>query len=571
MGNFLSNLLGAGSSKNHVYLSVTPGVGLELCLVDVQTRQVRAYTVREMAYNETSRDIADYETFRSCVADMFAELKISPKSAVTVNMPLCNLGTMSFPLIAGDDAITMGVTSEVEQTYLFRRLEPVVAWSDIRMASNVSSETRKVLYSAIQKTVIENISAALLSIGATLVGIEVSALSYLRALDFIGYTPTQMQDNVTWNLMIVSSTGYSLISMVGKNIVDYYEEPLAIKTFEGDDIYNAINSSAQITLMSYPANYLYIISETDMVSAELLSKKIQNAGTIDFFENNSFKKHEVMPVSLEVLPDNVLKISLQAVGCAVADISNYPIHFDFLKDGAKASSNDTPIELPFGDPPIEVTPSAATKFALGILVIVVLIFGGLSFFILPNMEAQKEEQLSDIKKKVAEVDAQLKAVEGEKSATGSFDIGKQVDYVLKNNRAKLMNYSSIGASIPETVWITYFMTSDNGLIDVKGAATNVEAIYAFFNNMRDSLINTKLRLHKLQMQSGTVDDLLSNDEASSYEFEITNMDETQLNALLGLVQGEGEENADGKANNNNKKGSAPNNKLLSDSPVQVNN
>lgn len=43
-----------------------------------------------------------------------------------------------------------------------------------------------------------------------------------------------------------------------------------------------------------------------------------------------------------------------------------------------------------------------------------------------------------------------------------------------------MNYSAIGQSIPETVWITYFMTQDSGLVDIKGASTNVEDIYVFF-------------------------------------------------------------------------------------------
>lgn len=567
MGNFLGNLLGSASGKDNVYLSVTPGVGLELCQVDAQTRQVKAYAVRELAYNETTREIADYEVFKSRVEDMFAELKINPKCNVVVNMPLCSLGIMNFPLISGDDAITMGVTSEVEQSYIFRRLEPVVAWSDIRVNASANSETRKILYSAIQKTVIENISAALASIGATLAGVEVSVISYLRALDYIGYTTSQMQDNVTWNLMIVSSTGYSLVSMVGKNIVDFYEEPLAIKTFEGDDIYNAINASAQITLMSYPANYLYIISETDMVSAELLSKKIQNAGTIDFFENNSFKKQEVMPVSLEVLPDNVLKISLQAAGCAVTNISNYPVCFNFLKDTVSASASDAPVPIQIGDQTFEITPSAATKLAAVVLVVVMVIFGGLSFLVLPKIEEQKNAQLSEVRDKVAAIDEQLKAVEGEQNATGSFDISKQVDFVLKNNRAKFMNYAAVGASIPDNVWLTYFMTSDNGLVDVKGSSTNVEDIYVFFNNMKDSLINTKLRLHKLQMQSGTVDDLLSNDDMSSYEFEITNMDASQLNAMLGIPQGEGAQGAEGAQQNNNN--NAPDNKLLSDAPVQV--
>ncbi len=566
MGNLLSSFMGSGH-KDTVYLSVTPGVGLELCLIDPQSRQVKAYAVRELAYNETTKDIADYEALKSAVEEMYMEVGVNPRCNVIVNLPVCALGTMNLPLIMAENSIEVSVTSEVEQSYIFRRLEPVVAWTDVNTGSN-GGDTRKILYAAMQKPVIENIAAALGALGSTLTSVEISVVSYLRALDYIGYTSAQMKDNITWNLMIVSSTGYSLVSMVGKTIVDYYEEPLAIKTFEGDDIYNAINASAQITLMSYPANYLYIISETDMVSAELLSKKIQNAGTVDFLENNTFKKQEVMPVSLEVLPDNVMKISLQAVGCALSLISNYPLHFDFMKDTAKVAVADEPVSLQFGDQTIDLSPTKATQLAFGVLVICAGLLSALAFGVLPGMESAKQSQLSEVEGKVKELETQLQTAEGEQSATGSFDMAKQVDYVLKNNRAKLMNYTAIGTSIPDTVWLTYFMTTDDGLIDVKGAATNVEDVYTFFKNMKDSLINTKLRLYKLQMQSSSVDDVISNDSSSNYEFEITNMEENQLKSLLGITSENGEnENAASNAKNG---GKAPNNKLLSDKPVQVN-
>ena len=566
MGNLLSSFMGSGH-KDTVYLSVTPGVGLELCLIDPQSRQVKAYAVRELAYNETTKDIADYEALKSAVEEMYMEVGVNPRCNVIVNLPVCALGTMNLPLIMAENSIEVSVTSEVEQSYIFRRLEPVVAWTDVNTGSN-GGDTRKILYAAMQKPVIENIAAALGALGSTLTSVEISVVSYLRALDYIGYTSAQMKDNITWNLMIVSSTGYSLVSMVGKTIVDYYEEPLAIKTFEGDDIYNAINASAQITLMSYPANYLYIISETDMVSAELLSKKIQNAGTVDFLENNTFKKQEVMPVSLEVLPDNVMKISLQAVGCALSLISNYPLHFDFMKDTAKVAVADEPVSLQFGDQTIDLSPTKATQLAFGVLVICAGLLSALAFGVLPGMESAKQSQLSEVEGKVKELETQLQTAEGEQSATGSFDMAKQVDYVLKNNRAKLMNYTAIGTSIPDTVWLTYFMTTDDGLIDVKGAATNVEDVYTFFKNMKDSLINTKLRLYKLQMQSSSVDDVISNDSSSNYEFEITNMEENQLKSLLGITSENGE-NEDAASNAKNG-GKAPNNKLLSDKPVQVN-
>lgn len=573
--DLLSNLLaklGAGS-KDTIYLSVTPGVGLEMCQIDQQTKTVKSYAVRNLVYNETSRDIADYDVFKDAVSEMFEELKINPKCNVVVNLPLVSLGTMSFPLLLADEAIATGIVSEVEQTYIFRRLEPAVAWQDIN-SGNAGSENRKILYSALQQAVIDNIGAALTSLGATLAGVEVSLVSYLRGLDYAGYTSAQMQDNVTWNLMVVSSTGYSLTSLVGKNIVDYYEEPLAIKTFEGDDIYNAINASAQITLMSYPANYLYIISETDQVSAELLSKKIQGAGTIDYLENNSFKKHEILPVSLDILPDNVLKISLQAVGCATSNIASYPLKFNFLGTKTTSTTAEEPVSISFGDKSFEITPTAAMNMALLTAVVIAVPLILLAYMLLPKVEAEKQQKLDDVNVRIQDVDDQLKKMEGEKSKTNTFELKKEVEDVIASNRAKLMNYSALGQSIPETVWITYFMTQDNGLVDIKGSATNVEDIYVFFKNMKDSLINTKLRLQKLDMQTASVDDLITSSGPSNYEFEITNMESSQLAALLGLTGGNQEgnnTNPDGQnaQNNNNNNNSGSGNGLLGNAPLDL--
>lgn len=87
--------------------------------------------------------------------------------------------------------------------------------------------------------------------------------------------------------------------------------------------------------MSYPANYLYIVSETNMVSAELLSRRLQVDGIVNFWENNSFKKQDAIPVSLEVLEETAHKISLEAIGIATGSNVNMPIKFNFMS-AAKA-------------------------------------------------------------------------------------------------------------------------------------------------------------------------------------------------------------------------------------------
>ena len=523
--------LGVGS-RDTTYLSITPGVGLELIQLDVASRSIKNYAFRPLEYNEALRELSDIQGFKNAVTELFAELKINIKSNVVLNLPMVLFGSKELPLLLADDAVTEALTSEVEQSYIFKRYEPVISWID---ANNFQSgDMRKLFYSAVQKNVIDDIKNALTELGATLSGVEMSLTSILKALAFSGLAEEQMKENISWNLMLITQSGYSICSMIGKNIVDYYEEPLAIKSFEGDEIYNAINASAQITLMSYPANYLYVVSETDMVSAELLSKRLQTDGIVNFWENNSFKKQDALPVSLEVLEETAHKISLEAIGIAVGSSVSMPVRFNFISgsstsDGATDDPNE-PVHIPIGENGIDISPNAARNVALAAGV-VLLIPAILAFILVPMVANQKQTLLDEVNAKLQQTDAEIKRLQEEQNKQNDFDVNAEIKKVLANNRSKLMAYTALGESVPKKLWVTYFVAKDDGKFDIKGDSSNVEDIYLFFRNMKDSLISTKLRLHKLEMKTDSVDEAVTIDpnQPTDYEFEITNMTNAELN------------------------------------------
>lgn len=528
--NSILSQLGVGS-KDTVYLSVTPGVGLELIQLDTSSRTVKNYAYRPLEYNESLRELADIEAFKNAVTELFAELKINIKSNVVLNLPMVLFGSKELPLLLADDAVTEALTSEVEQSYIFKRYEPVISWIDAN--NSQSGDMRKLFYSAVQKNTIDDIKNALTELGANLSGVEMSLTSILKALAFSGLAEEQMKENISWNLMLITQSGYSICSMIGKNIVDYYEEPLAIKSFEGDEIYNAINASAQITLMSYPANYLYVISETDMVSAELLSKRLQTDGIVNFWENNSFKKQDALPVSLEVLEETAHKISLEAIGIAVGSNVSMPVKFNFLSGSATEGASDDPnepVHVVLGTTEFDISPNAARNVAVAAAV-VLLIPAVIAFMVVPMVAKQKQTLLDDVNAKLQQTDAEIKRLQEEQNKQNDFDVNAEIKKVLGNNRSKLMAYTALGESVPKKLWVTYFVAKDDGKFDIKGDSSNVEDIYLFFRNMKDSLISTKLRLHKLEMKTESVDEAVTIDpnQPTDYEFEITNMTDAELN------------------------------------------
>ena len=128
LNSILSQL--GGAKKEAVYLSVTPGVGLELIQLDIPAKTVKNYAYRPLEYNDSLREIVDINAFKSAVLELFEELKINIKSNIVLNVPTVLIGSKDLPLLLGDDAVTEALISEVEQSYIFKRYEPVVSWYD---------------------------------------------------------------------------------------------------------------------------------------------------------------------------------------------------------------------------------------------------------------------------------------------------------------------------------------------------------------------------------------------------------------------------------------------------------
>ncbi len=522
ISDFLSQL--GADNKSTVYMSVTPGVGLEMILFDTNLKQVKNYTYRPLEYNESLREISNYEAFKQATLEMLDELNLSHKSNIVLNLPLVHFGSKDIQLMVDDEGVSTIVTSEVEQSYIFKRYDPLISWVESDVAT--TNDSRKVFYTAIQQNTIDNIEAALSEIGANLVSVDISLSSILRTLSYANLAPDQMKDGVSWNLMIINQNGYSICSMVGKKVIDYSEEALAVKSFEGDEIYKAINASAQLTLMSYPANYLYIISETDDVSAEILANTLQVDGNITVLENNRYKKQEIIPVSLDVLQGNVLKISLEAVGIAISKTASSPLKFNILGGKSEATGDDGPARIKLGEKEYEITPQEAIRIAL-IVDIPLAILALILFLTIPAYSKNLNAKLDGINSELQTIQSQISEIQN-KNGNGQFNLKDEIKKVLDTNRTKLMSYAAIGESVPRNLWVTYYNTKDDGKIDIKGEATNVKDVYTFFRGMKDSLLNVQLRLHKLEMDSGSLDDIVNPNKPECYKFEITNMTDAEL-------------------------------------------
>ena len=142
VANITELLSSLGQKRSDVYLSITPGIGLEMIQVDLANNQIKNYSVRPISYNESLRELTNLEELKTAVSEMYTELNLSPKCNIILNMPTVLFGSMEINLMLGDDAILGAATSEVEQSYVFKRHDPIVKWFDSNLGTN---ENRKIL------------------------------------------------------------------------------------------------------------------------------------------------------------------------------------------------------------------------------------------------------------------------------------------------------------------------------------------------------------------------------------------------------------------------------------------
>ena len=533
MLNQLLSQLGA-NTKITVGVAMSPGIGLEMIEINPKTKTIEKYACKPLDYDYSKREIADYDQFREVLISLFDDLKINRKSNIVLTLPSVHYGLISLPTALGDEGVTSALVSEVEQaSYIFKRQDPVISWTDAYPAGD--KDNREILYGAIQQAAIDEINAACVEIGCTLVAIETAQNSLLKTLEFNNLADEHMAPNTTWNLMVINPNSYSMITLNGKSVIEYREEPLALRSFVGDEIYEAIISSAQLTLQTIPSNYLYIVSETDMVSAEVLSMKIPFDGNIKFLESNKYVQNPLMQASYNILPNQVLKITPEAIGSGIYLISQFPFKFNLLGKGNEelAVLQEVAPKIRVGNTEIELT-SAFVKKIAAIAALILLVPTGILFAIMNQLNTQNQEKLNSINQQLEADKAELANFE-DIDKKDTFDSKLEINNIHSINRTKLIYYTAIGTNIPPNTWLIYLRIFGDKKIDIIGRSTNVENVYTFYKNMKMSVIDSDLRLNRLEMSADSVGNLVVEDlnsiKPTFYEFEITNLTDEELNKL----------------------------------------
>lgn len=522
----LEKILSSGNNKTIVGVSLTPGLGLEAVVYDRAQNTVLNYGKRKVEYNFSTREIQDYTQFKTALAELMDEMRILPKTMAYMVLPNVYFDFIELPKTMGDAEIKTAILSKAEEFYVFKREEPISGYSEVINPDGDSQ--KRIVYSSFQKAAASQIKDAFSDIGLQLVGIESSYSATLRGLYLTGLIKDVVEEQTPWTAMIVNTNSYTLLNMDGKNLIECSEVPLAIKSFSTEEAYQAIISSASQLLNNYASQKLYIISQTEEISAKVLKSAMEFDRTTIAINTNRFSEFNELFVEVATLLDynDVKSITLGTIGAANFR-NDFGLVLNALADDPEASMGiycTTKILGTEVDITNEFIVRASVVLSCFFIILFTVLVGICNVF-----DSKFKAAVDDYRNRIQTLDEQIK-IESQNETKQEVNMNLIIDDVAKLNVTANSFYDSIATDIPQGVWLTRYYNKAGDKIAVRGIAQSITDIYEYYKNLRIVSPESNIKLSELKVVTPNPEDKylseLSINENTDrlYSFEISNID-----------------------------------------------
>lgn len=509
--------------RTHVGVSLSANNFIELVCVDKNTRTVTRYASGNIKYNNAIREIIDYDEFTEVVEGLFEEAGLDPKEcSVTLNLPNVHFGITSLDSSTDTPYIIENLQGEIEDLYIFKRNEPAISYSILD--SSLGRNQQNIVYSALQVKVIGRLLEIFDALEIELVRIDNAYSSLLKAIQFCDRFSKHVQKEEKTTIILVTPNSCCAFSMKGNNMVDCFEEPIAVKSFSTEEVYSTISKIAQNNIAKNNPMSLLIISETDEVSAELLASRLEFSGEKDCINKSINASEQFIDVAeggSEIDANMITYLTIEAVGAAVADYDEYPLNINFVPQ-ERISSNVVQV----GEYEVELFRLVAVVLIIAAILGFLVGFGIKQFFTMQTEAMQDEsrntqEQINVFQKRIKE-----------NSDAGSGNVFPILKKLVDNNVAISTAYSLLSSEIPNDVYIKRFVANVDGGIGILGEAKTSELVDVFATGLKEK--NKDLMVTKLSVNAANT--LTPVKMANGFTFEIktqsVNVDLSGIDTLV---------------------------------------
>ncbi len=522
-----NNLL-SGGKKEYIGVSITAHSGVEMIRLDYEKKIVQQYSSKIFDYDLRQRQVTDYELLQNNIRTLKSELGIKDNAGVCLSIQNVFFGfedLLPDPVATDNDRIGQLETITSEH-YPFTQvgLEATVAHCPTGYPSYENPELQNYAYAAIQKEQLEKIKTIFKECKLNLVSIEPSYASLLKGLVFKGAAQEAIENNMTWDVILVNSNNYVIFRMEGNRIYSFSETPLAIKSYSMEEALQVVVSNVSKSISDNPSEKLVIVSQSDEVSAELLKKNLKFPGDVEVFEFNRYNNTPVITISSNVTKESGKNISLPVLGACVYPYKLLPLKLDFLQG---VNDEVEAISFPVGEKSYSF-PIAHVRYALVAISLILLAISFAVTLLLTTLSKGWDETSQQNEQEKTRLAAEKKKYSVDDN---SVNIDELATNIVLSNKDMMNYYSSVVQDMPQSVWLTYYQgsaapdaESNSGLV-IEGMSTSIRDIYAYYKNLKTTTPKSTIKLNELKIITDTIGinfDPNAKDETRVYFFEISN-------------------------------------------------
>lgn len=477
------------ANKRTLGINVSPRSVLEAVYYDSETGQILSHKQTDINYDPVLRQMDDLSDMEVKLVRFIQDMQIPQGTPTILTLPTTFINQQILPPDLNDEEINFALISEAEKNYFFRRNEPTVSWINPNTPnaevdySLLPDEHQPILYSAFKKEEIDQIEEMAKRISLGLVAVDSSYAAMIRGLYIAGITQDDIQDQNIWCTIVVSANNVAVITLDGGRIINVFEEPVAIKSLNEEDVYPFIVSSCIDRIKEQSPAHVVIISETDDVSAEGLSTYFEIRCKITFIEENKYCKQSLFSGYDITSTDDtgaVQFVSLEAVGSACWDQCDVDLNFNFIQS---AGLHANCFEVNLLGKSFLLTSKSLLVIIIGLIVYNIVVMAGFYLLIssLGGAIDAKIQSFDTMKQQVqAEIDANKQASTSNLTKASAQEI---VYKTYDDNSKFLQSYNTIGGLIPEKLWLDSFSVKSDMTAEVKGKAISVEDIISYYQSL----------------------------------------------------------------------------------------
>lgn len=477
------------SKKTVVGVSVTPDIGIEVAIVDYEKHFLKAYVSKPFVFDPKMQGSFDLDIFKETLYDALVDVGAPKGSEIVLNLPSVVFAVKDWPASIDKAQLAGNIEDDIYELPLFKESADEAVYSYCTLP-NSTIQFNKVVHTAIPKNILLEIAVQIKDLEYRLVAIDTSVNSSLNALIYSGRV--DVSPDTSWVMLMVDSNVCRVISMQGRNYVDCIEENIGIgKVLDDAENYSIVVNAISPILKNLPSDLLYVVSKTDIISAEALASKISYKAQIVHQEVNSFNKTPLIDLAVDMVPEVGRQATLDVIGAAIKKDfgSNSTAQLNLFNQmlGDVYLSQTPPVFMG-----IELSIENMLKYGLMFAVIILAITLTASYLLNSQIRA-KQDKIRGYDNQIAEINQYLKAHEDISSQ--QFSEADEIRIGIADNKSVYSYYTIVGTEIPKKLWLTSLKLGDQ--VTIEGQADNLESVYSFFRNIKDYNPDSPVKLQKL--------------------------------------------------------------------------